>query len=107
MDRAELERSFAGWLKTRPECVQKLAARFPVGHVYVIDGVKHYILGWTENDMVIFSLTDPSQDYKRAMANKVYLCADHLEARDPTPWCSGCGAMRQADCHCGPIAKNE
>lgn len=26
---------------------------------------------------------------------------------DPTPWCSGCGAMRKADCHCGPIAENE
>jgi len=22
---------------------------------------------------------------------------------DPTPWCSRCGARRQADCHCGPI----
>ena len=27
--------------------------------------------------------------------------------RDPTPWCSGCGARKQADCHCGPIARNE
>jgi hypothetical protein len=26
---------------------------------------------------------------------------------DPTPWCSGCGAMRKTDCHCGPIAENE
>ena len=26
---------------------------------------------------------------------------------DPTPWCSGCGAMRKVDCHCGPIAENE
>ena len=26
---------------------------------------------------------------------------------DPTPWCNGCGAMRQVDCHCGPIADNE
>jgi hypothetical protein len=25
---------------------------------------------------------------------------------DPTPWCHGCGAMLQADCHCGPIAEN-
>jgi len=25
---------------------------------------------------------------------------------DPTPWCSGCGAMREADCNCGPIADN-
>ena len=26
---------------------------------------------------------------------------------DPTPWCSGCGAKRKHDCHCGPIAENE
>lgn len=26
---------------------------------------------------------------------------------DPTPWCSGCGARRRSDCHCGPIADNE
>jgi hypothetical protein len=26
---------------------------------------------------------------------------------DPTPWCSGCGAMKKSDCHCGPIAENE
>lgn len=26
---------------------------------------------------------------------------------DPTPWCSGCNAMRKVDCKCGPIAENE
>lgn len=25
---------------------------------------------------------------------------------DPTPWCSGCGARRKRDCHCGPIASS-
>lgn len=25
---------------------------------------------------------------------------------DPTPWCAGCGAMKQKDCDCGPIAEN-
>ena len=25
---------------------------------------------------------------------------------DPTPWCTGCGAMRASRCHCGPIADN-
>ena len=29
------------------------------------------------------------------------------ENYDPTPWCNGCGARRQTDCHCGPIAENE
>jgi hypothetical protein len=26
---------------------------------------------------------------------------------DPTPWCSGCGAMKRSQCDCGPIAENE
>lgn len=26
---------------------------------------------------------------------------------DPTPYCSGCGAMRKSDCNCGPLAENE
>lgn len=26
---------------------------------------------------------------------------------DPTPWCSGCHAMRESQCHCGPIAEND
>lgn len=26
---------------------------------------------------------------------------------DPTPWCSGCGAMKQKNCDCGPIAAND
>jgi hypothetical protein len=30
-----------------------------------------------------------------------------VENYDPSPWCSACGARRQADCHCGPIADNE
>lgn len=28
------------------------------------------------------------------------------ENYDPTPWCSGCGAMKKKDCHCGPFAEN-
>lgn len=29
------------------------------------------------------------------------------EEYDPTPYCSGCGAMRKRQCDCGPIADNE
>ena len=27
-------------------------------------------------------------------------CPEHPDY-DPTPWCSGCGAMYKRDCHCG------
>lgn len=26
---------------------------------------------------------------------------------DPTPWCTGCHAMKRAQCHCGPLADND
>ena len=26
---------------------------------------------------------------------------------DPTPWCTGCGAMKASQCKCGPITANE
>ena len=29
-------------------------------------------------------------------------CPEHPDY-DPTPWCSGCGAMYKRDCHCGPL----
>lgn len=33
-------------------------------------------------------------------------CPTHPDY-DPTPWCSGCGARKRSDCHCGPIADND
>jgi len=30
-----------------------------------------------------------------------------VEDVDPTPWCSGCGAMTQDKCKCGPLADND
>lgn len=33
-------------------------------------------------------------------------CPNHPDY-DPTPWCTGCGARKRSDCHCGPIAENE
>jgi len=26
---------------------------------------------------------------------------------DPSPYCSCCGAMKKANCHCGPIPDND
>jgi hypothetical protein len=28
------------------------------------------------------------------------------EEIDPTPWCSGCGAIEAEQCECGPICEN-
>jgi hypothetical protein len=66
------------------------------------------------NDRLVVELhEEANQDYE------FYLMAwsqipSYIRARikeivdnyDPTPWCHQCGARRQADCHCGPIADN-
>lgn len=69
----------AEWLKTRPECVQKLAAEFPIGSVFQVDGKPPlYLLGWTEEDTIIVSEIDPCEDYEAAHEAKQYLCASHF-----------------------------
>jgi hypothetical protein len=68
------------WIASRPPSVQALARRFPVGEVVQIsDDPVRYILGYTENEMLIVSQTDPRVDYDKAVATKEYLCADHVE----------------------------
>lgn len=37
---------------------------------------------------------------------KAYLSLNLTADYDPSPWCQYCGAMKRADCHCGPIADN-
>lgn len=32
-------------------------------------------------------------------------CPVESAERDLTPWCLGCGAMKQQDCDCGPIVE--
>jgi hypothetical protein len=43
----------------------------------------------------------------RALERSQTVIHPGFEPDDPTPWCSGCGAMRKTDCHCGPLADNE
>lgn len=67
-------RTLAEWIATRPDCVQKLAAEFPIGTK--IDGV--YVIGWTENDMIVASPVHPRDDYNEALRRRVHICAAHL-----------------------------
>lgn len=66
------------WLKTRPECVQKLAIEFPFGSIFIHDEKRLYLLGYTENDSLVVSEVDPFDDYDGARESQSYLCADHV-----------------------------
>lgn len=74
--------SWEDWIKTRPECVQKLAVEFPVGTIVDIDEVRLYLIGYTEEDALIFSPIDPNIDYPLAKCFSVYIPAADLRNRD-------------------------
>lgn len=67
------------WLKTRPECVQALAAEFPpMMGVAGPDGEVLMVIGWTEDDKLIVSPINPGEDYEGSRAARKYVCAAHL-----------------------------
>lgn len=72
--------AFKRWLRTRPKCVQLLAAEFPIETTVEIDGEKHWVMGWTEGDQLIITPVDPVEDYDGAFEARTYLCAGHLRA---------------------------
>lgn len=37
------------WIKTRPNCVQKMAAKYPPGP-YICDGSAFFVVGYAENE---------------------------------------------------------
>lgn len=74
------EKALEAWIASRPECVRQLAARFPPGdRIEGPSGTIYYIIGYTEDDMLIVSPVKPWEDYDAALANKHYICAKHLE----------------------------
>lgn len=40
-------------------------------------------------------------------SNIVKIAEIALGIYDPSPWCSGCSAMRKTDCRCGELASND
>lgn len=66
------------------------------------DLAKHFLPTGTQPQ-----LQDLSQDIQDAVEDWFNLHPENNPNHDPTPWCSGCGAMKQKDCHCGPIAEND
>lgn len=73
-----MNKAYNAWLKTRPKRVQKLAKEFPMGTCVQFGGEMLHLLGWTENDSIILSPINPSEDYDGALDKKVYACASHL-----------------------------
>jgi hypothetical protein len=73
-----VEERYRKWLASRPPVVQALAEEFPAGSVFKREGFPdYYLLGWTENDLLIVSKIDPAMDYDGARACQEYMHAHH------------------------------
>ncbi len=74
--------SLKAWVASRPECVRKLYEEFPLrSSLFVIGGVRHYLLGYTESDELILTPFSPAKQWEKAQENKIYVCAGHF--REP------------------------
>lgn len=67
------------WMASRPECVRALAKRHKLGDLYEVEGKTHWLIGYTENNMLILSPVDPGIDYDGSFAARIYVCAKHYE----------------------------
>jgi hypothetical protein len=74
----EQQAEWNAWLATRPETVQKLAAEFPPNTCFTFENRMAYVIGYTEDDKLIFSFVDPCKDYNRASKERHYICASHF-----------------------------
>lgn len=74
--------TFEDWLATRPANVQVMGKEFPIGTSVVDpDGVIMYVVGYTEENCVIFSSSEPGiTNYEKVTDpnNLIYMDIDHL-----------------------------
>jgi len=68
------------WLQQQPEELQHLAAEFGIGTTHRIDAAVLHVIGHREDDVLIMSPQDPSEDAERAASTKVYVIAELLRA---------------------------
>lgn len=71
---AKQKKLFKEWLKTEPKVIQDLARKFPPGTVLRSHGKTLYVMSYYEDGGLGVSNIDPSEDYERAMDEKVYAC---------------------------------
>lgn len=70
------------WLEAQPEAIRKLAAEFPLGQGFQTkEGKRIFLIGYQEPDTLIFSFTDPRENYQEAVKNRMYSCAKHYRKK--------------------------
>lgn len=71
------------WLEAQPESVRSLASEFGIGTTHCVKASVLYVIGHREDDVLIMSSHDPAEDAERALAARVYVCAELLRTARP------------------------
>jgi len=67
----EAKKIMEEWLKDKPESVKELARRHPLGTVFVIRNVRHYLMGYLDGgEGLILSTVNPGEDYDKAIEQR-------------------------------------
>lgn len=75
----EQQTAWNEWLETRPECVQNLAKRFPLGMKFLIGNHLMYLIGYSEKDELLLTSIDPAKDYDNAVEKRIPIKLEEIE----------------------------
>lgn len=67
------------WIASLPDNVQRLIGAFPLNSVFMIEGEKYYLLGYTEDELVIVTPVSPANDYDAAVEKRRFIRPEHLK----------------------------
>jgi hypothetical protein len=73
----EMRQRVQAWFDSRPEPIQRLMFRCPPGSWLEIHGRPAFVVSYAQ-DGIFMSHTNPSTDHKKALAERFFVCADHL-----------------------------
>lgn len=77
---SEDSQGYAEWLSTRPEIIQRLAATYPTGTKFSVDGVLCCVVGYTEGDQVVVTPADASGvPLSQDEEYHLYLDVEHIQ----------------------------
>lgn len=77
------EPGFRAWYESRPECVKKLIIEYPPMSKVTIHNKHYWVFGYTEDNKLIISKINPSEDYENAIKqkNRKYICISHFNEK--------------------------
>jgi hypothetical protein len=76
--RLRREKIYRHWMRSKPASIRQLESRFPIGSTVMIRGMIHYLYGYNESNMLMFSHINPCVDYDLGCNTIKYICAEHL-----------------------------